>query len=150
MKTLYKLDKLSVFGIFLISFFMTVIQMILADQEIGSMPQMGKWLKLLIYVLGSLLTFGIGYWLFTVLLKNNDHYKTPLIINMAIGLTIVACLIALIYLIAGKSNIWVNGLASLIGFGTLGGLNWHFLEVPQSDKIKISILTGIWFILSLF
>lgn len=150
MKKLYKLDKLSVFGVFLVSIFMTVIEMVISDPNVSSMPQMGKWLKLLIYFVGALVTFGIGYWLFTLLLRNNDNYKTALIVNMAIGLTIVALLIAVIYLIAGKTNIWVNGIAGFIGFGTLAGLNWKFLEVPQSDKIKISVLTGIWFILSLF
>lgn len=150
MKKLYKLDKLSVFGVFLVSIFMTVIEMIISDPNVSSMPQMGKWLKLLIYCVGALVTFGIGYWLFTLLLRNNDNYKTTLIVNMAIGLTIVALLIAVIYLIAGKTNIWVNGIAGFIGFGTLAGLNWKFLEVPQSDKIKVSVLTGICFILSLF
>lgn len=150
MKNLYKLDKLSVFGIFLISFFMTVIQMIVSDPDIGNMPQMGKWLKLVIFAVGTLVAFLIGYWLFSLLLRNNSNYKTALIINMAIGLTIVALLEVIIHLIAGKSNIWVNGVAGFLGFGTLAGLNWKFLAVPQSDKIKISVLTGIWFILSLF
>lgn len=150
MKNLYKLDKLSVFGIFLISFFMTVIQMIVSDPDIGNMPQMGKWLKLVIFAVGTLVAFLIGYWLFSLLLRNNSNYKTALIVNMAIGLTIVALLEVIIHLIAGKSNIWVNGVAGFLGFGTLAGLNWKFLAVPQSDKIKISVLTGIWFILSLF
>jgi len=68
---------------------------------------------------------------------------------MAIGLTIDAILIIIIFLIAGKTNVWGNGIAGFIGFGTLGILNWHFLEVSQSDKIKISVLTGIWFVLAL-
>lgn len=149
MKNLYKLDKLSVFGIILMSILMSVIQMIVSDPNIGDMPQMGKWLKLLIYVVGAVVAFAIGYWLYTILLRNNAGYKASLAINVAIGLTIVSLLVTIIYLIAGKTNVWVNGIAGFIGFGVLGTLNWKFLEVSQSDKIKISVLTGIWFILSL-
>jgi len=150
MKNLYKMDKLSAFGVVLISIFMTVIEMIISDPNVSEMPQMGKWMKLLIYIVGAVVAFAIGYWLYTLLLRNNDNYKIKLAINMAIGLTIVALLITIIYLIAGKTDIWVNGIAGFLGFGTLAGLNWKFLDVPQSDKIKVSVLTGIWFILSLF
>lgn len=150
MKNLYKMDKLSAFGVVLISIFMTVIEMIVSDPNVSEMPQMGKWLKLLLYVVGAVVAFAIGYWLYTLLLRNNDNYKITLVVNMAIGLTIVALLITIIYLIAGKTDIWVNGIAGFLGFGTLAGLNWRFLDVPQSDKIKVSVLTGIWFILSLF
>lgn len=150
MKNLYKLDRLSVFGAALISILMVIIEMIVSDPNVADMPQMGKWLKLVIYAVGAVLGFLIAYWLFTLLLRNNDNYKTTLIVNMAIGLTIEALLITIIYLIAGKTNIWVSGISGLIGFGTLAGLNWKFLQVPQSDKIKISVLTGIWFILTLF
>jgi len=149
MKNLYKIDKSSVWGVVLISILMEVIQMIVSDPNVADMPQMGKWLKLLMYVVGAVVAFAIGYWLYTLLLRNNDNYKIKLAINMAIGLTIVAFLVTIIYLIAGKTNVWVNGIAGFIGFGTLAGLNWRFLEVSQSDKIKISVLTGIWFILSL-
>ena len=51
MKKLYKLDKLSVLGIVLISILMTVIEMIVSDPNVAQMPQMGKWLKLLLYVM---------------------------------------------------------------------------------------------------
>jgi hypothetical protein len=149
MKNLYKMDGLTALGTILISIFMTVIQMIVSDPSAASMPQMGKWLKLLIYVVGAVVTFAIAYWLFTLLLKNNDNYKIKLVINMAIGLTIVALLVTVVYLIAGKTNIWVSGLAGFIGFGSMAALNWKFLEVSQSDKIKISVLTCIWFLLSL-
>ena len=150
MKKLYKLDKLSVLGIVLISILMTVIEMIVSDPNVAQMPQMGKWLKLLLYVISAVVSFAIGYWLFTLLLRNNDNYKVKLVINLAIGLTIEAVLITIIYLIAKKTNVWVNGIAGVLGFGTLALLNWKFLEVSQSDKIKISVLTGIWFILALF
>lgn len=149
MKNLYKLDRLSVLGIILISIFMNVIRMMVADPDIGSMPQMGKWLKLLIFVIGAVIVYAVAYWLFSLLLRSNDNYQVKLIVNMAIGLTIEALLVTIVYLIAGKTNIWVNGIAGVIGFGTLAGLNWKFLEVSQSDKIKISVLTAIWFILSL-
>lgn len=150
MKKLYKLDKLSVLGIVLISILMTVIEMIVSDPNVAQMPQMGKWLKLLLYVISAVVSFAIGYWLFTLLLRNNDNYKVKLVINLAIGLTIEAVLITIIYLIAKKTNVWVNGIAGVLGFGTLALLNWKFLEVSQSDKIKISVLTGIWFVLALF
>ena len=150
MKKLYKLDKLSVLGIVLISILMTVIEMIVSDPNVSQMPQMGKWLKLLLYVIGAVVSFAIGYWLFTLLLRNNDNYKVKLVINLAIGLAIEAVLITIIYLIAKKTNVWVNGIAGVLGFGTLALLNWKFLEVPQSDKIKVSVLTGIWFVLALF
>ncbi|ALB29904.1 hypothetical protein [Companilactobacillus heilongjiangensis] len=150
MKNLYKLDRLSVLGTVLISILIQVIQMILTDPNVSEMPQMGKWLKLLIYVIGAVLAFAIAYWLFNLLLKNNDNYKAKLIINMAIGLTIEACLMIIVFLIAGKTNIWIKGIVGVIGFGSMAGLNWKFLEVSQSDKIKISVLTAIWFILTLF
>ena len=149
MKNLYKLDRLSVLGIILISIFMNVVRMIVSDPNIGGMPQMGKWLKLLIFLIGAVIVYAVAYWLFSLLLRNNDNYKVKLIINMAIGLTIEALLVTIVYLIAGKTNIWVNGIAGVLGFGTLAGLNWKFLEVSQSDKIKVSVLTAIWFILSL-
>ncbi|KRO00046.1 hypothetical protein [Companilactobacillus kimchiensis] len=149
MKNLYKIDKLSALGVILISIFMEVIQMIVSDPDVANMPQMGKWLKLLIYVVGSVLSFAIGYWVFTLLLRNNDNYKLKLIVNIAIGLTIDALLIIIVVLIAGKTDIWANGIAGVIGFGALAALNWRFLEVSQSDKIKISVLTAIWFILTL-
>ena len=150
MKNLYKLDRLSVFGTVLIAVLMTVIQMIVSDPNVADMPQMGKWLKLLLYVIGAIVSFAIAYWLYTLLLRSNDNYKVKLAINMAIGVFIEAILITIIYLIAGKTNIWVNGIAGVIGFGSLAALNWKFLEVSQSDKIKISVLTAIWFILTLF
>lgn len=150
MKNLYKLDRLSVLGTVLISILIQVIQMILTDPNVSEMPQMGKWLKLLIYVIGAVLAFAIAYWLFNLLLKNNDNYKAKLAINMAIGLTIEACLMIIVFLIAGKTNVWIKGIVGVIGFGSLVGLNWKFLEVSQSDKIKISVLTAIWFILTLF
>ncbi|MFC6176790.1 hypothetical protein ACFQAV_08045 [Companilactobacillus huachuanensis] len=150
MKNLYKLDRLSVLGAVLISILVQVIQVILADPNVSDMPQMGKWLKLLIYIIGAAITFAIGYWLFTLLLKNNDNYQVKLAINMAIGLTIESALLIIAFLIAGKTNIWIKGVSGVIGFGTLAGLNWKFLEVPQSDKIKISVLTAIWFVLTLF
>ncbi|WP_338232185.1 hypothetical protein [Companilactobacillus muriivasis] len=150
MKNLYKLDRLSVLGTVLISILIQVIQMILTDPNVSEMPQMGKWLKLLIYVIGAVLAFAIAYWLFNLLLKNNDNYKAKLVINMAIGLTIEACLMIIVFLIAGKTNIWIKGIVGVIGFGSMAGLNWKFLEVSQSDKIKISVLTAIWFILTLF
>lgn len=150
MKNLYKLDRLSVLGTVLISILMTVIQMIISDPNVADMPQMGKWLKLLLYVVGAVVAFAIAYWLFTLLLRNNDNYKAKLVINMAIGLTIETALIIIVFLIAGKTNIWANGIAGVIGFGTLAGLNWKYLEISQSDKIKISVLTAIWFILTLF
>lgn len=150
MKNLYKLDRLSVLGTVLISILIQVIQMILTDPNVSEMPQMGKWLKLLIYVIGVVLAFAIAYWLFNLLLKNNDNYKAKLVINMAIGLTIEACLMIIVFLIAGKTNIWIKGIVGVIGFGSMAGLNWKFLEVSQSDKIKISVLTAIWFILTLF
>lgn len=150
MKNLYKLDRLSILGTVLISILMTVIRMIVSDPNVADMPQMGKWMKLLIYIVGAVVAFAIAYWLFTLLLRNNDNYKNRLAVNLAIGLTIEAGLVIIVYLIAGKTNIWANGIAGLIGFGTLAGLNWKFLEVPQSDKIKISVLTAIWFLLTLF
>jgi len=150
MKNLYKLDRLSVLGTVLISILIQIIQMILTDPNVSEMPQMGKWLKLLIYVIGAVLAFAIAYWLFNLLLKNNDNYKAKLVINMAIGLTIEACLMIIVFLIAGKTNIWIKGIVGVIGFGSMAGLNWKFLEVSQSDKIKISVLTAIWFILTLF
>jgi len=150
MKNLYKLDKLSVVGMFLIYFFMTVINMIISDPEVSEMPQMGKWLKLGMYAIGALVGFAIVYLIFSLLLKNNSNYKTTLVINMAIGMAIEALLLAVIYLIAGKTNVWVNGIAGFIGFGSLGLLNWKYLAAPQSDRIKASVFTGILFILALF
>jgi len=150
MKNLYKLDRLSVLGTVLISILIQVIQMILTDPNVSEMPQMGKWLKLLIYVIGAVLAFAIAYWLFNLLLRNNDNYKAKLAINMAIGLTIESCLMIIVFLIAGKTNVWIKGIVGVIGFGSMVGLNWKFLEVSQSDKIKISVLTAIWFILTLF
>ncbi len=150
MKNLYKLDRLSVFGTVLISILMIIIKTIVSDPNIAGMPQMGKWLKLLSYVLGAVVGVAIIYGLFNLLLRNNDNYKTKLLINLAIGLTIQAGLVVITYLIAGKTNIWANAIAGIIGFGTLAGLNWKFLEVSQSDKIKVSVLTAIWFILTLF
>lgn len=149
MKNLYKLDRLSIFGAVLISILIEVIQMIVSDPNVGEMPQMGKWLKLLIYAIGAVVSFAIAYGLFTLLLKNNDNYKNKLLINLAIGVSINAILLIIIFLIAGKTNVWVNAIAGLIGFGTLGALNWKFIEAPQSDKIKISVLTCIWFVLAL-
>lgn len=150
MKKLYKLDRLSVLGVALISIWMVVIEMIISDPNVTDMPQMGKWLKLVIYLIGAVIAFAIAYGLFNLLLKNNDNYKNTLVVNMAIGLTIEAVLITIIYLIAGKTNVWVSGVSGVIGFGILAGLNWRFLNVPQSDKIKISVLTAIWFLLTLF
>ena len=121
MKNLYKLDRLSVLGTVLISILIQVIQMILTDPNVSEMPQMGKWLKLLIYVIGVVLAFAIAYWLFNLLLKNNDNYKAKLVINMAIGLTIEACLMIIVFLIAGKTNIWIKGTVGVIGFGSMAG-----------------------------
>lgn len=150
MKRLYELDKVSRFGIFLIYFFMTVASMLVTDSNLSQMPAMGKYLKLVLFALGALIIFAVIYGLFVLLLKNNNNYKPALLVNMALCLALDGLLSAIVYLIAGKSNIWVNGVAGFLGFGTLAGLNWKFLAVPQSDKIKISVLTGIWFILSLF
>jgi len=149
MKNLYKLDKLSTFGIILISVLVKIIQMMISDPNVSGMPSMGKWLKLLMYAVGSVVAFAIMYWLFSLLLKNDANYQNRLAINMAIGLTILSVLFIIIYLIAGKTNIWVSGIAGFLGLGTLAGLNWKFLEVSQSDKIKISVLTAILFVLSL-
>jgi len=129
---------------------MTVISMIVSDPNVSEMPQMGKWLKLLMYAVGTLIGFTIAYWIYILLLKNNSNYKVTLIINMVIGMSIEALLLTIIYLIAGKTNVWVSGIAGFIGFGSLGALNWRYLEVPQSDKIKVSVFTGILFILTLF
>lgn len=149
MKNLYKIDRITTLGVILISIFMSVIQMIVSDPSVADMPQMGKWLKLLVYFVGAIVGFIIMYWLYTLLLRNNDNYKLKLIVNMAIGLTVKAILVTIIYLIAGKTNVWVNGIAGFIGFGSLAGLNWMTLQISQSDKIKISVLTAIWFVLAL-
>lgn len=149
MKNLYKIDRITTLGVILISIFMSVIQMIVSDPSVADMPQMGKWLKLLVYFVGAIVGFAIMYWLYTLLLRNNDNYKLKLIVNMAIGLTVKAILVTIIYLIAGKTNVWVNGIAGFIGFGSLAGLNWMTLQISQSDKIKISVLTAIWFVLAL-
>ncbi|AUI72251.1 hypothetical protein [Companilactobacillus alimentarius] len=149
MKKLYKLDRISVLGIFLIYLFMTIIKMLVADQNVAEMPQMGRYLKLGIFALVALIAFGVFYWVYTLLLKNNDHYKVTLLVNMSLCLAFVALLGTIVYLIAGKTNIWVSGIVGAIGFGGLGLLNWESLDVPQADKIKISVLTVIGFILTL-
>lgn len=149
MKRLYELDKVSHVGIFLIYFFMAVIELLVSDSNLSEMPAMGKYLKLLLFALGALIVFGIAYGLFNLLLRNNNNYKNTLLVNMSLCLALDALLSAIVYLIAGKTNVWVNGIVGFISLGGLGFLNWKTLEVPQSDKIKITVLTAIMFVVSL-
>lgn len=150
MKRLYELDKASHFGIFLIYFFMTVASMLVTDSNLSQMPTMGKYLKLVLFAVGALVIFAIIYGLFVLLLKNNSNYKPALLVNMSLCLALGGLLSAIVYLIAGKSNIWVNGIVGFISLGGLALLNWKTLEVPQSDKVKITVLAAIVFVLSLF
>lgn len=149
MKRLYELDKVSRIGIFLMYFFMTVISMLVNDSNLSQMPVMGKYLKLAIFALGALIVFGIFYGLFNLLLKNNNNYKKPLLINMSLCLFLDALLSVIVCLIAGKTNVWVNGIVGFISLGGLALINWTTLDVPQSDKIKISVLTAIMFVVLL-
>lgn len=149
MKNLYKLDRLTLFALFLIYAFSEIIAMFLANKT-ASAPTTGKLMELGMYTAGLIIGFGIYYGIMYLILNSNESdFQKTIFVNIALGLIVVALLSSIIGAITDKSlNIWVKVIVGLLGNGLTAALNWKYLNVSQSSKIKVSVLSAISFIVS--
>jgi len=151
MKNLYKLDRVTLVAVFLVYAFSEITAMFLSNKNLSSAPSVGKWMELGIYTVALIISFVIYYGVMYFILKNNESdFQTTIFVNIAIGLTVIAILAIIAGLVTDKSlNIWTKGIFGLLGNGLTAALNWKYLNVSQASKIKVSVLTVIYFVISL-
>ncbi|APX71674.1 hypothetical protein M5C72_00555 [Companilactobacillus allii] len=147
MKNLYRLDRLTLFALFLIYAFSGITAMVLANE---ATPEMGRVMELVVYVVGLIIGFVIYYGIMYLILKNSEFdFQKTIFVNIAIGLIVVALLSGIVGAITNKGlNIWVKVIVGLLGNGLTIALNWKYLQVSQSSKIKVSILSVLSFFVS--
>jgi hypothetical protein len=145
MKKLYKIDSLSVFGIILIYFFSTILNRMISFKNFKYMPLQGKMLEIMMFAIPAIIVIAIAYAVFYVLLRSTEvEFKKTVLINVSLGLFVLNILSMILFLILGHDlNIAIRIIISIIGNGITAGLNWMYLDISRSDKIKISIWSAI-------
>ena len=150
MKKLYGLDKVSLFGIFLIYFLSAMIASVARFKYVVKMPAVVDKFKLPLAVVATLVIFLIIYGVYNLLLKKTEvDFKPTIIVNMSLSLALVQLVNGLIIILTKADlNHWLGMAIFAVGYLLLLGLNWLFLPLERTDKIKISVWTVICLVVS--
>ncbi|MFC6323201.1 hypothetical protein [Companilactobacillus baiquanensis] len=150
MKKLYRLDKVSLIGVFLIYCFLEIITLFLGDKKLAGAPAAAMKFKFLIFAVEAILIFVVLYGIFYLLLKNTPADKKALFVNVVLGLAVTSILSSIIFAFITKdTNIWQKVVTGIVGSGLMIWLNWKNLKIDQANKIKITIWNVIWLVLSI-
>jgi hypothetical protein len=97
------------------------------------------------FAIPAIIVIAIAYAVFYVLLRSTEvEFKKTVLINVSLGLFVLNILSMILFLILGHDlNIAIRIIISIIGNGITAGLNWMYLDISRSDKIKISIWSAI-------